>query len=382
MSTIYLDHNATTAPLPAVVSAVSECLSHAWGNPSSMHRRGQLAKGDLNEARARVASLLGAGPAEIVFTSGATESNHTAILGALSARPGRQHIVASRVEHPSTLQLLNHLQGQGVSVSWIEVDAQGRIDAAHVARALRPDTALVTVMWANNETGVIHPVAEIARICKAHDVLFHTDAVQAVGKLDVNVREVAVDLLSVSAHKLHGPVGIGALFVRKGLNLQPLLFGHQERKRRGGTENLPGIVGFGVAALELAVTWRDTVPRLAALRDHFERGLRARLPQARINGESVLRLPNTSNFAIGGLDAEAVLDGLDLLGIFASSGSACTAGGTEPSHVLTAMGQESESALAALRFSFGRDNTEAEIDRVLELLPSIVARYPDSLVAT
>ena len=379
---IYLDHNATTQPLPAAVQAMSECLLEDWGNPSSMHTRGMAAKHRLNRARGQVAALLDASPAEIVFTGGATESNHTAILGALAlavAHPGKRRIVASRVEHPATLALLAHLERQGFRIAWLEVDGSGRIDPADIEAALTPDTALLTMMWANNETGVLFPVDRAAVMAKARGVLFHTDAVQAAGKVEVDMTRTPADLLSLSAHKLHGPPGVGALFVRKGLALPPLLFGHQERQRRGGTENLPGIVGFGVAAEHLAATWRDQAPRLAALREQFERGLRARLPMVRINGGDAARLCNTSNFAIDGLDAEALLDRLDKAGIFASSGSACTAGGTEPSHVLRAMGQTREAALAAVRISFGRGNTAAEVNRLLELLPAIAVAFPGSL---
>lgn len=379
---IYLDHNATTRPLPAAVQAMTECLLDGWGNPSSMHTRGMAAKHRLNRARGQAAALIGASPAEIVFTGSATEANHTAILGALAlaaASAGKRRIVASRVEHPSTLALLTHLEQQGIEIAWLEVDGNGQIDPAAIEAALTPDTALLTLMWANNETGVLLPVEQAAAMAKAHGVLFHTDAVQAAGKVKVDMTQTPADLLSLSAHKLHGPPGVGALFVRKGLALPPVLFGHQERKRRGGTENLPGIVGFGVAAEHLAATWRDEAPRLAALRERFERGLHARLPMARINGGAAQRLCNTSNFAIDGLEAEALLDRLDKAGIYASSGSACTAGGTEPSHVLRAMGQTRDAALAAVRISFGCGNTDAEVNRLLDLLPAIVAAFPGSL---
>jgi len=372
MSAIYLDHNATTPPTPEVVAAMTDILRHCWGNASSAHSIGGDAKSRLVKARAQVAALLGAGPAEIVFTSGATESNHMAILGALTAQPGKTHIVSSTVEHPATMKLLGHLEGLGFSITYLEVDGAGRLDPAHIEAALTPQTAVLSLMWANNETGALFPVAAAAQIAKARGVWFHTDAVQAVGKLEVDMRQISVDLLSVSAHKLHGPSGIGALFVRKGIALPPLIFGHQERRRRGGTENLPGIVGFGVAAEQIAQSWRADAARVQTLRDLFELQLTQRLPEVRINAAAAERLPNTSNFAFGAIDSEIILDRLDKAGICASSGSACAAGGSEPSHILTAMGQSPENALAALRFSFGSGNTAAEIHQVLDLLPGIV----------
>jgi cysteine desulfurase len=372
MNAIYFDHNATTRPDPEVVAAMTKCLLEGWGNPSSSHARGVQAKAALNQARAQVAALLGAKPAEIVFTSGASESNHAAIIGALGAQEGKRHIVTSAVEHPSTLRLLAQLEGQGVRVTYLEVDAQGQLDAARIEAALTPQTALLSLMWANNETGVLFPVAEAAAIASARGVLFHTDAVQAIGKVDVDLQRVPVDLLSASAHKLHGPPGVGALFVRKALALRPLIHGHQERNRRGGSENLAGIVGFGVAAEQLAANWRAAVPAMRTLRERFEQGL-LKLPMAQVNAAPAPRLCNTSNFHVAGLHSEVLLHHLDQQGVCASSGSACTAGGTEPSHVLTAMGQGAQTALAAVRLSFGRDNTVAEVDHVLALLTRIVA---------
>lgn len=372
MNALYFDHNATTPPLPQVSAAMADTLQHCWGNASSAHRIGGEAKGRLVKARAQVAALLGAAPAEIVFTSCATESIHMAILGALAAQPGKNHIVASAVEHPATLKLLKHLAQRDFSVTYLEVDGEGRLDPARIEVALTPQTAVLSLMWANNETGAVFPVAAAARIARARGVMFHTDAVQAVGKLEVDVGQVPADLLSLSAHKLHGPPGIGALFIRKGVCLPPLIFGHQERQRRGGTENLPAIVGFGVAAEHAALGWREDAARLRALRDLFELKLKRRLPEVRINAAAAERLPNTSNFAFATVDSEIILDCLDKAGVCASSGSACTAGGTEPSHVLTAMGQAPEAALAALRFSFGRANSAGDIEYVLDRLPGIV----------
>lgn len=381
-ATIYLDHNATTQPTAEVVAAMADTLLHCWGNASSAHSMGGEAKSRLVKARAQVAALLGASPAEIVFTSGATESNHMAILGALTAQPGKTHIVSSTVEHPATLKLLEHLETLGFAITYLAVDEQGRLDPAQIEAALTPQTAVLSLMWANNETGALFPIAAAAQIAKAKAVWFHTDAVQAVGKLEVDARKIPFDLLSVSAHKLHGPPGIGALFVRKGVMLPPLMFGHQERSRRGGTENLPGIVGFGEAAQQLGQTWRADATHMQALRDTFEQRLMQRFPDVRINASAAERLPNTSNFAFGYIDSEIILDRLDKAGVCASSGSACTAGGTEPSHVLSAMGQPPEKALSALRFSFGSGNTAAEIHQVIELLQGIVEPLLHEMAAT
>lgn len=369
---IYLDNNATTPLAPAVLAAMGACLKECYGNPSSLHGAGAAAKERLAAARAQVAALLGAAPGEIVFTSGATEANHMAILGALALAPGKRHIVASAVEHPSTLLLLRHLAAQGVELTLLEVDADGRLDPARLAAAIRDDTALVSLMWANNETGVIFPIDEAAALARGRGVLFHTDAVQAAGRVGIDVRRMPVDLISLSGHKLHAAKGIGALYVRKGVALPPLFFGHQERKRRGGTENLAGAVGLGVAA-ELALqALVQGDPGTAALRDRLEQGLIERLPAVRINGAGAPRLANTCNVGFATVDAEIVLDRLDKAGICAASGSACTAGGTEPSHVLLAMGRSPAEALAAVRFSLSRFNSAAEIERLLDVLPGIV----------
>jgi cysteine desulfurase len=370
--TIYLDNNASAPLAPAVLAAMLECLRDCCGNPSSRHRAGSAAKERLATARGQVAALIGATPPEIVFTGSATEANHMAILGALTLSAGRRHIVASAVEHPSTLLLLRHLQASGVRVSLIGVDAQGRLDLDQLAAAILPDTALVSLMWANNETGVIFPVAEAAGLAKSRGVLFHTDAVQAAGRVAIDVKQAPVDLLSIAGHKLHAAKGIGALYVRKGVKLPPLLFGHQERGRRGGTENVAAAVGMGVAADLAAQTLLTDAVGVAALRDRLERGLLARLPLAKLNAAQAPRLPNTSSVRLGEIDSEIVLDCLDRAGICASSGSACTAGGTMPSHVLLAMGLSSDEALATIRFSLSRYNRAEEIDAVLETLAAIV----------
>ena len=369
---VYVDNNATTPLAPEVLTAMTACLADCYGNPSSLHRVGAAAKQMVMDARSKVAALLGASPAEIVFTSSATESNHLAILGALGRDRTKQHVVTTSVEHPSTRLLLAQLANQGVSVSEIAVDSEGMPDLAALEAAITPQTALVSMMWANNETGAILPVAEAAAMAASHGVAFHTDAVQAVGRVPVDMRHVPADLLSLSGHKLHAAKGIGVLFMRKGCKLPSLLWGHQERGRRGGTENVAAIVGLGVAAeLALAGMAADN-DYVVALRQRLEHGLLQQLPFAKVNGNGAQRLANTSNIGFGEIDAEITLDRLDKAGICASSGSACTAGGTEPSHVLRAMGQSPTEALAAVRFSLSRYNTVLEVDRILKVLPEIM----------
>lgn len=372
--TIYLDNNATTPPAPAVLAAMHDCLRDCWGNPSSKHHAGYAAKERLAIARTQVAALIGAAPPEIVFTGSATEANHTAILGALALSDGRRHVVASAVEHPSTLLLLRHLQSIGVRVTLVGVDTQGRLALNDLAAAIEADTALVSLMWANNESGAVFPVIEAARLAKGRGVLFHTDAVQAAGRLAIDVGQAPVDLLTLAGHKLHAAKGTGALYVRKGLKLPPLLFGHQERARRGGTENVAGIVGMGAAAELAAQTLARDAVTVAALRDRLEQGLLSRLPQVQVNAAGALRLPNTSSVRFGEIDAEIILDRLDRAGICASGGSACTAGGNAPSHVLLAMGLAERQALATVRFSLSRYNRAEEIDLVLDVLVDIVQR--------
>ncbi len=371
-ATVYLDNNATTAPAPQVVAAMIGCLQSDWGNPSSLHRIGAAAKARIGEARAQVASLVNASPAEIIFTGSASEANHLAILGALAVAPERRRIVTSAVEHPSTLRLVHHLRGQGVEVVELAVDHQGRIDPNELNAAITPATSLVTLMWANNETGALLPIAQAAALSRERGALFHCDAAQAAGRLAIDLRTLPIDLLSLSAHKLHGPKGVGALFVRKGLRWPPMVHGHQERGRRGGTENSAGIVGFGVAATLAKDSLHDDAKRMRLLRDCLERGLLAALPHVVVNAGENERLTNTSNFRVATTQAEVILDRLDRVGVCASGGSACTAGGTEPSHVLTAMGQSRGQALAALRFSLSRYTTAAEIDRVLAVVPAVV----------
>jgi cysteine desulfurase len=370
---IYLDNNATTAVAPECIEAMARCLRDAYGNPSSKHAAGEAAKSQTLAARAQVASLLGASPAEIVFTSGGTEAIHQAILGALALAPGKRRIVSSQVEHPATLLLLKHLEAtQGVEVVYLPVDGSGQLDLDALERAITADTALVSLMWANNETGVLFPIEEAAALAAARGVLIHSDAVQAVGKRPIDLKQVPLDFLSLSGHKLHAPKGIGALFVRKGLKIPPLLFGHQERGRRGSTENVPAIAALGVAAALAAAGMDSHETHVAGLRDRLEQGLLAHLPGASITGASARRLAGTSSLNLGGIEAEIVLDKLDKAGICASAGAACSATGTEPSHVLLAMGLTPEAALSTIRFSLSRYTTAGEIDQVIHLLPAIV----------
>ncbi len=371
-NTIYLDNNATTMLAPECVEPVFDCLCRHYGNPSSKHGAGAAAKGRLEQARASVARMLNAAPAEIVFTSGGTESNHLAIAGALAASPGKSHIVVSAIEHPSTLRLLSHLEAEGVRVTRLPVGKEGELDLAALESAVTPDTALVSLMWANNETGVLFPITEAARIAKSKGALFHSDAVQAAGKAVIDLARLPADLLSISGHKFHAPKGVGVLFVRKGLKLPPMLFGHQERNRRGGTENVPGIIGMGVAC-ELAASELDAkAAAMAALRDRFESAVLARFPFAVINGGTMPRVANTSSVRFGELEAEAIIDKLDRAGIHVSSGAACTAGGSAPSHVLAAMGLSEAQARATIRFSLSRHTTESEIERVIDVLASVL----------
>ncbi len=369
---IYLDNNATTPVAPESIEMMKRCLRDYYGNPSSKHASGEAAKAQTLAARAKVASLLNATPAEIVFTSGGTEAIQQAILGALTLAPGKRRVVTSRVEHPATLLLLKHLESKGMQVVHLPVDPQGRLDLEALDQAVTADTALVTLMWANNETGVLFPLAEAAALCAARGVLIHSDAVQAAGKVPIDLRKVPLDFLSLSGHKLHAPKGVGALFVRKGRKIPPLLFGHQERGRRGSTENVPAIAALGVAAELAAEGWAARDTYVVGLRDRLEKGLLAHLPEASVTGAAAPRLAGTTSLNLGGIEAEIVLDKLDQAGICASAGAACSAAGTEPSHVLLAMGLTPEQALSSIRFSLSRYNTEQEIDHVIQMLPGIV----------
>lgn len=374
MKEIYLDNNATTMVAPEVFEAIRPFLTERYGNPSSMHSFGGGVAQDVKRARENLAELLGASPQEVVFTSGGTESDSTAILSALATLPDRSEIVTSRVEHPAVLNLCKRLaREKGYTVRWLSVDKEGMLNMEQVRQYISDRTAVVSVMWANNETGVVFPVEEIAAIAAEHGALFHTDAVQAVGKIPMNLRETEIDFLSLSGHKLHAPKGIGALYVAKGTRFAPFVVGgHQESDRRGGTENVPGIVGLGTAAALAAKNIEEENNRVSALRDRLENGLLLSIPSARINGRRDSRLPNTVNIGFEYVEGEAILMRMDDKGICASSGSACTSGSLEPSHVLRAMGVPFTSVHGSIRFSLSRYNTEEEIEYVIKELPPII----------
>ncbi|MBM4318365.1 MAG: cysteine desulfurase NifS [Deltaproteobacteria bacterium] len=372
---IYLDNNATTGVAPEVLEAMMPFFGQRYGNASSMHSFGGLVRRDLDRGREEVAALLGAHPAEIVFTSCGTEGDNHAILGTLRANPGKRHVVTSRVEHPAVRSLVRALAEQGYSYTEVGVDAVGRLVLDEVREAIRPDTALLSFMWANNETGVIFPVEELAQIAHARGIVFHTDAVQAVGKLPIDLGSSAIDLLTLSGHKLHAPKGVGALYVRRGTKLFPFLVGgHQEDGRRGGTENVPGIVALGEACRLARLHLDEEQTRVRRLRNRLEEGLLARARDALVNGDRQQRLPNTSNISFRYIEGEAILLLLDRFRIAASSGSACTSGSLEPSHVLRAMGVPYTAAHGSIRFSLSRYNVAEEIERVIEVLPPIVER--------
>jgi cysteine desulfurase len=373
---VYFDNNATTRVWPEVAEAMRPYLTELYGNPSSIHRFGSQVAEEIARARAKVAALVGAAdPVEIVFTSCGTEGDNAAIRAMLEARPEKRHIVTTQVEHPAILGLCQHLEKKGYRVTWLGVDRDGMLDLDELRGALTDDTALVSIMHANNETGVIFPVEKIAEIVKAKGIPFHTDAVQVAGRIPLKARESAIDLLTISAHKFHGPKGVGALYVRRGITFQPFIVGgHQERNRRAGTENVAGIVGMGKAA-ELALERvADDRERIRALRDRLEGSLLKSCPDARVNGHRENRLPNTLNIAFRYLEGEAILLLLDQYGICASTGSACTAGSSEPSHVLRAMGVEADWLQGAVRFSLSRFSTVEEVDYVNETVPLIVQR--------
>jgi len=375
MRTVYLDNNATTQVAPEVTEAMQPFFNELWGNPSSMHYfGGQVAK-YVEEARAKLAALLGADPSEIVFTSCGTESDNTAIKGALNATGRKMRVITSRVEHPAVLSPCRDLKDQGYDVVEIGVDESGILDLNELEEELEKGPAVVSIMWANNETGVIFPIRKIARMVKESGSVMHTDAVQAVGKVPIDLEKVPVDMLSLSGHKLHAPKGIGALYVRKGTKMKTFIMGgHQEHGRRGGTENVPYIVGLGRAAELAASNMEEEVTRLAALRDRLEKGLLESCPDSRINGDTEHRLPNTTNISFQYIEGEAVLYHLSDIGVCASSGSACTSGSLEPSHVIRAMGVPFTAAHGSTRFSFSRYNTDEDVDYLLENMPRIVER--------
>jgi cysteine desulfurase len=373
---VYLDNNATTRVDARVVEKMLPYFSDEFGNASSTHVFGSEVAEAVRAARRSVQALLGAAhDHEIVFTSGGTEADNAAIMAGLSAVEGRDEIVTSAVEHPAILSVIEHLQARGIKAHIIGVDSCGRLDMDDFRKALGPKTALVSIMWANNETGTMFPVKELAELAHEAGALFHTDAVQAAGKTPIELKSTKIDFLSLSAHKIHGPKGVGALYVRKGTKFTPLIRGgHQERTRRGGTENTPGIIGFGAAAEIMLAALAEEAAKVASLRDRLEHRILEEIGECLVSGDLENRLPNTANIAFFDIEGEAVLSHLNRAGVAASTGSACTAGSNEPSHVLRAMDVPPRALNGAIRFSLSRDNCEADVDRVMEVLPGVVAK--------
>ncbi len=371
---VYLDNNATTMTAPEVVEAMRPFWSGMYGNPSSIHGFGAQVRKDVDTAREQVAALLGAGANDIIFTGGGSESDNLAIRGTVEALGGRKrHLITSRVEHPAVRGMFHHLEKQGYQLTEVPVNRDGDLDLDLLEKSITSDTAIVSIMWANNETGVIFPIEKIAQLVKSKGVVFHTDAVQAAGKLPIDMSKVPVDLLTISGHKLHAPKGIGALYVRKGTKLTPLIIGgHQEGNKRAGTENVPGIVGIGRAAQLALEHFDEENSRVRAMRDRLENGIIQNCKGAVINGKN--RLPNTLNVSFEYIEGESILILMDELGIAASSGSACTSGSLEPSHVLRAMGVPFTLAHGSIRFSLSRYNTNEQIDYVVDHMPKIVER--------
>ncbi|MFW6080291.1 MAG: cysteine desulfurase NifS [Desulfosalsimonas sp.] len=372
---IYMDNNATTRVAPEVVEEMKPFFSDYYGNPSSMHTFGGVVGRKLSEAREKLAALINASPQEIIFTSCGTESDSTAIRGALKASPDKRHIVTTRVEHPAVKNLCEHLEKNGYRVTWVPVDREGNIDIDHLYESLTDDTAIVSVMWANNETGVIYPVEQIARAAAERGICFHTDAVQAIGKLPVDVKSFPVNMLSLAGHKFHAPKGVGALYLKKGTKFSPFLIGgHQEGGRRGGTENTASIIGLGRAAEIAQDHLKSGAEKVRGLRDRLESGIMSKIPNTLLNGSKDRRLPNTVSVSFEYVEGEAILLMLDQLGICASSGSACTSGTLEPSHVLRAMGVPFTAAHGSIRLSLSKYNTEDEVDSVVSRMPDIIDR--------
>ncbi len=373
MNTIYFDNNATTKIAPEVLDEMMPYLNDLYGNPSSMHTFGGQLHRKIEEARARVARLLGAEPEEIIFTSCGTESDNTAIMSAVESVPGKRHIITSRIEHPEVLNFCKHLARKGFRVTYIPVDKNGDLKMEEFIKAIDEDTAVASLMYANNETGVLFPLAEIGAMLKERGIIFHTDAVQAVGKIPIDVRKLPVDMLALSGHKLHAPKGVGALYVRKGMRFHPYMIGgHQEHGRRAGTENVASIIGLGKACELASDNLYKEMAYLKGLRDKLENALLKSCPDSRVNGNMEQRLPNTTNISFEYVEGEAILLRLNEFGICASSGSACTSGSLEPSHVLRAMGVPATAIHGSIRFSLSRYNTEAEVDKVIELMPGII----------
>ncbi len=375
MSTIYFDNNATAKVAREVFEAMEPYFCDLYGNPSSMHTFGGRVGAKIREARESVADLLGCDSSEIILTSCGTESDSAAILGTLAAIPNKRKVITTRVEHPAVLAVCRDLESRGYNVIELGVDKLGRLDLDELESELDDDTALVTMMWANNETGVIFPAEQIAEMVTSRGIVFHTDAVQIVGKVPLNLSQSRIDLLSLSGHKLHAPKGVGVLYIKKGTRIVPfLLGGHQEGGRRAGTENVPGIVGLGKACELAAMNMSDENTRVKALRDKLETAILESCPDSYVNGDTEHRLPNTTNISFEYIEGEAILLMLDRFGICASSGSACTSGSLEPSHVLRAMGVPFTAAHGSIRFSLSRYNTEEEVDFTIEKMPSIISR--------
>jgi len=373
---VYLDNNATTPVAPEVFEAMKPYLLEDYGNASSIHWFGQRAKNAVEKARQQVAKLLNARPGEVIFTSGGTEADNAAIFGIVqAARVANPHIITTRIEHHAVLNTAQALEKRGVDVTYLGVGSAGVVDPADVRRAIRAETVLISVMHANNEIGTIQPLEEIGAIAREHDIYFHTDAVQSVGKIPIDVEKFGVDLLSLSAHKLNGPKGVGAMYIRRGTTLRPLLYGgHHERDRRPGTENVPGNVGLGMAA-ELAWSHLEEYGRrVAALRDRLERSVLELVPQVSVNGDPGRRLPNTSNLSFECVEGEGFVIAMDLKGFACSTGAACSSGSVEPSHVLSAIDCTPERARSSIRFSLGRYTTEGDIDATLAAVPAVVER--------
>jgi cysteine desulfurase len=371
---IYLDNNATTPVAPEVLAALLPFYQTRYGNPSSMHTFGGEVAHDVEHARQQVAALFNSRESEVLFTSCGTESDNAAIRGVLEALPEKKHIVTTRVEHPAVLNLCKHLENRGYRVTYLAVDAQGRLDLDALHHVLTPDTALVSIMYANNETGTVFPIQKIAEIVKEQGIILHTDAVQAAGKLSLDMNSIPADLVSISGHKLHAPKGVGALYIRRGTKFVPFIIGgHQEHGRRGGTENVAGIVGLGKAAELAAANFSNETRQVAGLRDQLEAGVLKAVPHVRVNGDREHRLPNTTNISFEYIEGEAILLKMNDQGICASSGSACTSGSLEPSHVLRAMGVPFTAIHGSIRFSFSRYNTRTEVGEVLEVLPDLIS---------
>jgi cysteine desulfurase len=378
VKTVYVDNNATTKVAPEVLEAMLPYFSELYGNPSSMHFFGGQVQKKVNEAREKVADLLGAEPSEIVFTSCGTESDNAAILGTLDSYPEKRHFITSRVEHPAVGNVSTYLGRKGYRITELSVDREGRLDLDELRESITEETVLVSIMYANNETGVVFPIEEIGEIVKAKGIPFHTDAVQAAGKIPLNMKKLKIDMLSISGHKLHAAKGIGVLYIRKGTKFSPFLIGgHQEKGRRGGTENVPYIIGFGRACELAKRNLGEENTRVKALRDYLEAKILEKIPNTLVNGDRVNRLPNTLSVSFEYIEGESILLLLSDLGICASSGSACTSGSLEPSHVLRAMGVPFTAAHGSIRFSLSVYNTKEEMDYIIEHLPPIIQRLRD-----